>query len=60
MDLLSLPYLMRGYPVVPALFFLATAYLMINTLLATPGRALTRPENRPIESEASATHDGIK
>jgi APA family basic amino acid/polyamine antiporter len=29
-----------GYPVVPALFLLATAYLMINTLLATPGRAL--------------------
>jgi APA family basic amino acid/polyamine antiporter len=25
---------------VPALFLLATAYLMINTLLATPGRAL--------------------
>jgi len=29
-----------GYPVVPALFLLATAYLMLNTLLVTPGRAL--------------------
>jgi APA family basic amino acid/polyamine antiporter len=29
-----------GYPVVPMLFLLATVYLMINTLLATPGRAL--------------------
>jgi APA family basic amino acid/polyamine antiporter len=34
------PYRVWGYPVVPALFLLATAYLMINTLLATPGRAL--------------------
>jgi basic amino acid/polyamine antiporter, APA family len=34
------PYRVLGYPVVPALFLLATAYLMINTLLATPGRAL--------------------
>lgn len=34
------PYRVRGYPVVPMLFLLATAYLMINTLLATPGRAL--------------------
>ncbi len=34
------PYRMWGYPVVPALFLLGTAYLMINTLLATPGRAL--------------------
>jgi APA family basic amino acid/polyamine antiporter len=34
------PYRVWGYPVVPALFLLATAYLMINTLLATPGRAV--------------------
>jgi APA family basic amino acid/polyamine antiporter len=34
------PYRVWGYPVVPALFLLGTAYLMINTLLATPGRAL--------------------
>ncbi len=33
------PYRMWG-PVVPALFLLGTAYLMLNTLLATPGRAL--------------------
>jgi basic amino acid/polyamine antiporter, APA family len=33
------PYRVWGYPAVPALFLLATAYLMINTLLATPGRA---------------------
>ena len=34
------PYRVWGYPLVPMLFLLATAYLMINTLLATPGRAL--------------------
>jgi APA family basic amino acid/polyamine antiporter len=34
------PYRVWGYPVVPALFLLATAYLMINTLVVTPGRAL--------------------
>jgi APA family basic amino acid/polyamine antiporter len=34
------PYRMWGYPVVPALYLAATACLMINTLLATPGRAL--------------------
>jgi len=34
------PYRVWGYPVVPMLLLLATAYLMINTLLATPGRAL--------------------
>ena len=34
------PYRMWGYPVVPALYLAATAYLMINTLLTTPGRAL--------------------
>ncbi len=34
------PYRSWGYPVVPALFLVATAYLMINTLVATPGRAM--------------------
>ncbi|MBS0557238.1 MAG: amino acid permease [Proteobacteria bacterium] len=34
------PYRVWGYPVVPALFLLATGYLMVNTLLATPARAL--------------------
>jgi len=34
------PYRMWGYPIVPALYLGATIYLMINTLLATPGRAL--------------------
>ena len=34
------PFRMWGYPVVPALYLGATIYLMINTLLATPGRAL--------------------
>jgi APA family basic amino acid/polyamine antiporter len=34
------PYRVWGYPMVPTLYLLATAYLMINTLLATPGRAL--------------------
>ncbi len=34
------PYRVWGYPLVPALFLLATACLMINTLVATPGRAL--------------------
>jgi len=34
------PYRVWGYPAVPTLYLLATAYLMINTLLATPGRAL--------------------
>ncbi|MFY9664379.1 MAG: hypothetical protein WAL67_05610 [Candidatus Cybelea sp.] len=29
-----------GYPVVPALFLVASAYLMINTFISTPGRAL--------------------
>ena len=29
-----------AYPVVPALFFVASAYLMINTLIVTPLRAL--------------------
>ena len=34
------PYRAWGYPVVPALFLVVTAYLLINTLLATPWRAL--------------------
>jgi APA family basic amino acid/polyamine antiporter len=34
------PYRVWGYPFVPALFLLVTAYLLINTLLATPLRAL--------------------
>jgi APA family basic amino acid/polyamine antiporter len=29
-----------GYPVVPALFLLVTGWLLISTLLTTPGRAL--------------------
>lgn len=34
------PYRMWGYPVVPVLFLLVAVYLVINTLVATPGRAL--------------------
>ena len=34
------PYRAWGYPVVPALFLLVTAALLINTVVATPGRAL--------------------
>lgn len=34
------PYRAWGYPVVPALFLVATAYLMVNAVIATPGRAL--------------------
>ena len=34
------PYKVPGYPIVPALFLLATIYLMLNTLVTTPGRAL--------------------
>ena len=34
------PYRVWGYPVVPALFLLAAAYLMVNTLIAMPGRAV--------------------
>jgi basic amino acid/polyamine antiporter, APA family len=34
------PYRVWGYPVVPTLFLLVTAYLTMNTLVATPGRAL--------------------
>jgi APA family basic amino acid/polyamine antiporter len=34
------PYRVWGYPVIPALFILVTIFLLINTLIATPGRAL--------------------
>jgi APA family basic amino acid/polyamine antiporter len=34
------PYRVWGYPVMPALFLAATAYLMVNTVIATPLRAL--------------------
>jgi APA family basic amino acid/polyamine antiporter len=34
------PYRVWGYPAMPAIFLLGTVYLMINTLIATPGRAL--------------------
>jgi len=33
------PYRVTGYPVVPALFLLVTAFLLTNTLIAMPGRA---------------------
>ena len=35
------PYRMWGYPLVPIAFLLVTGWLLINTLLTTPGRALT-------------------
>ena len=34
------PYRTWGYPIVPALFMLVAGWLVINTLLTTPGRAL--------------------
>ncbi len=34
------PYKVWGYPVVPALFLLVTAFLLINTLMTTPVQAL--------------------
>ncbi len=34
------PYRVWGYPYVPAVFLLLTVYLLINTMLATPMRAL--------------------
>ena len=37
---LARPYRTWGYPLVPALFLCVSAYLMMNTLIATPGRAL--------------------
>jgi APA family basic amino acid/polyamine antiporter len=35
------PYRVWGYPYIPALFLLATLCLLINTLIATPLRALS-------------------
>jgi len=34
------PYRVWGYPVVPILFLLVTVFLLVNTLIATPSRAL--------------------
>jgi len=34
------PYRAWGYPVVPVLFLLVTAFLLVNTLLTTPTQAL--------------------
>jgi APA family basic amino acid/polyamine antiporter len=34
------PHRVWGYPVVPVLFLLVTAYLLVNTFIATPGRAV--------------------
>ena len=34
------PYRAWGYPLVPALFLLVTAFLLVNTLVTSPGRAL--------------------
>jgi APA family basic amino acid/polyamine antiporter len=34
------PYRVWGYPYVPILFMLVTVYLLVNTVLATPYRAL--------------------
>ena len=35
------PYRAWGYPIVPALFLIVTAWLLINTLWATPRAAIT-------------------
>jgi len=34
------PYRAWGYPIVPALFLVVTAFLLVNTLVATPVRAI--------------------
>ena len=34
------PYRVVGYPYVPVLFLLVTVFLLVNTLMATPSRAL--------------------
>jgi basic amino acid/polyamine antiporter, APA family len=34
------PYRVWGYPIVPAIFVLVTVYLLINTIVATPWRAV--------------------
>lgn len=36
----SRPYRVPGYPVIPLVFVLVTVYLLLNTLIVTPGRAL--------------------
>jgi APA family basic amino acid/polyamine antiporter len=36
----ALRYRTWGYPVTPALFLLVSGWLLVNTLLTTPGRAL--------------------
>jgi len=35
------PYRMWGYPVVPAVFLAVTMFLLVNTFIATPGRAMS-------------------
>jgi basic amino acid/polyamine antiporter, APA family len=35
------PYRVWGYPVIPALFVLVTVYLLVNTIIATPWRAVS-------------------
>ncbi|MFT4649443.1 MAG: APA family basic amino acid/polyamine antiporter, partial [Glaciecola sp.] len=35
------PYRVWGYPVVPAIFLVVAIFLLINTFLATPGRAVS-------------------
>jgi APA family basic amino acid/polyamine antiporter len=37
---LERPYRVWGYPFVPVLFLLVTVFLLVNTLMATPSRAL--------------------
>lgn len=34
------PYRVWGYPIVPAVFLIATVFLLVNTFMATPWRAL--------------------
>ena len=34
------PYKLGGYPIIPIVFIAVSAYLLVNTLLVTPGRAL--------------------
>ncbi len=41
MPLANRPYRAWGYPVVPALFLLVTAWLIVNTFIATPTQAFT-------------------
>ncbi|MBL4771068.1 MAG: amino acid permease [Planctomycetes bacterium] len=35
------PYRVWGYPIVPAIFLVVTTFLLVNTFLATPGRAIS-------------------